>query len=599
MASKKAKMKAATSGATTATEVPSTAAPAMAAQPTLEVGSLYFKIGAAIAFLASFFVYLKTMAPSAPFWDAGEFVASAYTMGVPHSPGTPLYVVIGRVFTQLSAVLPFSIAGSVNFISVLVGAGAVLFAYLLIIRFLDYIMGKSTTVAETVVKVSGGLVGALFIAFSNTFWINAVEAEVYSMSVFLMAFMTWLALKWADNPTGEKSHAQIYLLFYLLALTVGLHLGTILVFSGIFFLILMTKEKSFSNTEFLIAVAGMAIFVADATLYRAGGLTLTLFAVLIVLLAFRYSQGKHTFAAVCTGLFLLGISVHLVLMIRSMHNPAIDEGNPETWRALYAVLRREQYPPTNIFERKASWAFQFQFFNGYFQQQFQMAASYVGKLNLGSVLPLALGIWGMVAHFAKHQKTFVVLMFTWIVMSLGMVIYLKFSDAEVRERDNFYLPAFYYFGLFIGIGAGSILNEIRRFFATRGTRSVLPVAVPALLLLALPVFAAKFNFHTHNRAGDIVCSEYAKNMLVGLEKNSILFTNGDNDTFPLWYIQEVENFRTDVRVVNLSLLNTPWYIEQLRDNDPKLNIAWADTDLNNLRPVRTKDGWVLIRDIAV
>jgi tetratricopeptide (TPR) repeat protein len=126
------------------------------------------------------------------------------------------------------------------------------------------------------------------------------------------------------------------------------------------------------------------------------------------------------------------------------------------------------------------------------------------------------------------------------------------------------------------------------------------VAVPAVILLVLPTFTLRAHFFQHNRSNDFVCAEYAKNMLVGLERGGIIFTNGDNDTFPLWYIQEVEKYRTDVRVVNLSLLNTPWYIKQLRDNEPKLDIRWSDTDLARLGPIKTKDGsWILVRDIGV
>jgi tetratricopeptide (TPR) repeat protein len=560
------------------------------------VGQLYFRMGAALAFLVSFLVYLITMAPSAPFWDAGEFIATAYTLGVPHSPGTPLYVLVGRVFTLLP--LPFSVAGKVNFISVVFGSLGVLVVYLLTVRFLDYVLGKSRTVADTVLKAAGALVGALFITFSHTYWANATESEVYAMSVFFMGFMTWLGLKWADNPTRTRAAAYIYLLFYLLALTVGLHLGTILAFSGVFFLVVMTRQKTFSNTQFLLACFGVAVFVADATLYRAGAVTLALLAAFVLALIFFYAQSKSTFAIACSLLFFLGISVHFYLKIRSGHNPSIDEADPETWRNLYAVLRREQYPPPDLLARKADFGFQLQHFNNYFQDQFKMAVAYVGKLNMGSVIPLALGIWGMVDHYAKHRKTFIVLFATWIVVSLGMIIYLNFSDAEVRERDYFYLPAFYYFAVFIGIGAASLMAEIRRF-AVRlglGTASLL---VPAVVFLALPLFTARAHFFAHDRSRDYVCREYAKNMLVGLEQNGIMFTNGDNDTFPLWYIQEVEKYRADVRVVNLSLLNTPWYIKQLRDNEPKVNIRWTDEELQRLQPIRAKDGWILVRDIGV
>lgn len=583
----------------------STASVSAPARPGVQIdlGQRYFYAGAVIATLISLVTYVRTMAPSASFWDSGEFIATSYILGVPHSPGTPLYVLVGRVFTMLP--LPFSIAGRVNFMSVLTGALGVLFAYLLIIRFLDHIIGRSVSVRDTLLKVVAGLVGALFITFSHTYWTNSTEAEVYAMSVFLMALTTWIGLKWSDNPTGPRSNLLIYLLFYLLALTVGLHLGTVLAFSGLFFFVLMTEQKSFGNGQFLLAFFAMAIFVVDATLIYAmfkqdaEMVTISLLVIFAALLFVEYGRTKSTFALTCTLLFLLGISVHYYLMIRSGHNPAIDEADPENWRNLYAVLRREQYPPANPLVRKAGWLFQFKHFNNYFQSQFQMASAYVGTLNIGSVVPLAMGIWGMVDHYSKHRKTFVMLFVTLVVVSLGMIVYLNFSDAEVRERDYFYLPAFYYFGIFIGIGAGSLLTELRNFAAKSGVGGNLPVVVAAVVLLAMPLFTAKHHYHMHDRSNDYVCPEYAKNLLAGLEENALIFTNGDNDTFPLWYIQEVEKYRKDIRVVNLSLLNTPWYIKQLKYNEPKVTIAWTDLEIENLRPIRTREGTFLIRDIGV
>jgi hypothetical protein len=274
---------------------------AVSVAPTEHYGERYFQVGAAIALLVSLVVFVRTMAPSAPFWDAGEFIATSYTLGIPHSPGTPLYVLIGRVFTLLP--LPFSIAGRVNFLSALAAAGAVVMMYLLVVRFLDKTMGKSKSVADTVIKVSGGLVGAFMAAFSNTFWANAVEAEVYTISIFIMGFMTWLALKWSDDPTRHSSMKYIYLLFYLSALSVGLHLGTVLAFVGIFLLILMTPQKSFSNKQFWLASAGMAIFMADATLYRHGDWTLAMMVLLSIVLIWYYMRTKSVFPAVCTALF--------------------------------------------------------------------------------------------------------------------------------------------------------------------------------------------------------------------------------------------------------------------------------------------------------
>ncbi len=554
-------------------------------------------IGAGAAFFISLALYVRTMQGGASFWDSGEFIAAAWRLGIPHSPGTPLYVLVGRVFALLP-IPGLGVAQQVNFLSAFCGAAGILFAYMLTVRFLDFTLGHSDSTSAAIVKVAGALTGALFLAFSDTYWTNSTEAEVYAMSNALMGFMMWLALKWGERPRSEKATYLVYLLFYLLALSVGFHLGTILVFSGIFFFILMTPERTFSTFEFLLACAGMAIFVADVTLYRNGQLTMVLLVLYALVLLWMQSR-KSSFALVTTLLFILGLSVHLYLLIRSAHNPNLDEGNPETWRALYAVLRREQYPPTHLFPRKADWGFQLGHFNGYFQTQFELARVYVGRLNLGSLLPIGLGVWGMVDQYVRHRKTFIMLFITLLVMSFGLIAFLNFSDSEVRERDYFYSPAFYFFAIFIGIGAASLLSEVRTL-VERGARRLSPVVVAlCVVFVSLPFVTAAHHFFSHDRSRNTVCPRYARNMLVGLEKNAIIFTNGDNDTFPLWYIQDVEGYRTDVRVVNLSLLNTPWYIRQLRDNEPRVPISWTDQQIDQLRPVPSKDGWLLIRDLGV
>jgi hypothetical protein len=231
--------------------------------------------------------------------------------------------------------------------------------------------------------------------------------------------------------------------------------------------------------------------------------------------------------------------------------------------------------------------------------QFQLFTAWVGKFNIGSLIPLALGMWGMVDQYTKNRKTFIMLFVTMVVVSLGLISFLNFSDAEVRERDYFYSPAFYYFAIYIGIGAASLLNELRGAFERQRANPVPVLYGLAVVLLILPVFTLKTHYFTHDRSNNYTCPVYARNMLIGLEKDAIIFTNGDNDTFPLWYIQEVEGFRTDVKVVNLSLLQTPWYIIQCKHNEPKTPITWTDEQIYRLTPVPTQDGWLMVRDLAV
>ena len=208
---------------------------------------------AAIVFLASFAVYVMTMAATVSFWDAGEFIAVSHILGIPHSPGTPLYVLVGRVFAMLP--LALSVAQRVNLLSAFTGALGVMMVYLIVSEVVRFMFGAASTAAGRIAAHTGGLVGAFFLTFSGTYWTDATEAEVYALSAFVMGLCTYLALKWlrahpdgdalADGGVDEKrSRGLILLIIYLLSLGIGFHLGTILVYGGIFLVILMVKELS-------------------------------------------------------------------------------------------------------------------------------------------------------------------------------------------------------------------------------------------------------------------------------------------------------------------------------------------------------------------
>jgi hypothetical protein len=381
----------------------------------------------------------------------------------------------------------------------------------------------------------------------------------------------------------------------MLSLGIGFHLGTVIVFGGIFLLFIMVKKKAFSNLELIAFTFGLAVVVADMTLHKQSQLTilgLVVFAVLVIWATI--SEGKFALAA--TGLFVLGISVHLYLYIRSGLNPAIDEVDPETWKSLYYHLRREQYPPINVFVRKASFLFQLSHFGNYFAEQFRLVGRVmIGSFNLGKAtiaIPTALGLYGILANFQRERRTWVMNFTNLALNSIGLIVFLNFSDHEVRERDYFYGGAFYFFAIFIGIGAAGFLHMLMEGAREKGEelgRAVIPLG---LILIICSIMPARYHWYQHNRSGNYIARDYAYNMLAGLEPDAIIFTNGDNDTFPLWYIQTVENFRTDVRVANRSLLNTPWYMKQLRDQEPKVPISLTDDEIERLRPIALRGGGV-------
>jgi tetratricopeptide (TPR) repeat protein len=582
---------------------------------------------ALLVFLIPLIVYVMTMAATTSFWDSGEFIASAYILGIPHSPGTPLYILVARVFTMLP--LPLSSAARVNFFSVLCGGLAVLMGYLIMVRTMRFMYPASKGGLSQFMVYAGAFVGSLYITFSDTFWRNATEAEVYSLSALLMGLCTVLALEWYGNPAGhanaavqkgfgegpgknarverekaldreersERSHARglVYLIVYLLALGIGFHLGTILVYGGIFLLFLLVKEKAFGNSELIVFTFGFAVLMADMMLHRSSGVTIAGLVIFAALVAWSTAT-RGRFALTASGLLVLGLSVHLYMYIRSHLDPSIDMVDPQTWKAMYAHLRREQYPPMNLFERKASFAFQIAHFGRYFRDQFQMFGDRrVGSFNLGAAataIPVAMGLLGIAANFGRERKTWVCNFMNLFINSLGLIVFLNFSSDEVRDRDYFYGGAFYFFAVFIGIGATSLLMTCAEYVKGKGKEAFGYVVPFGALLIGMSILPARHNWFSHNRSHYYIAQEYGYNVLAGLEPDAIIFTYGDNDTYPLWYIQNVEHFRTDVRVTNLSLLNTDWYIKQLRDRAPKVPIAMSDDEIEQLRPIELKDGGI-------
>jgi tetratricopeptide (TPR) repeat protein len=152
---------------------------------------------------------------------------------------------------------------------------------------------------------------------------------------------------------------------------------------------------------------------------------------------------------------------------------------------------------------------------------------------------------------------------------------------EVRDRDYFFTPGFIFMGILFGVASAFLLNKLKEKAAGRNG---LPRGVGIAILLLAAVIPSWSNWREHDRTGDYIPWDYAYNLLESCRPNSVLFTNGDNDTFPLWFMQQVEHIRTDVRVVNLSLVNTDWYVKQLKTHEPKLNIGFTEDEIKALEP---------------
>lgn len=187
--------------------------------------------------------------------------------------------------------------------------------------------------------------------------------------------------------------------------------------------------------------------------------------------------------------------------------------------------------------------------------------------NVFYLLPLLLGIIGLLwqAFVSKRGiEQFWVIFFLFFMTGIAIVLYLNQTPGQPRERDYAFAGSFYAYAIWIGFGVAALYNILKDFIAKKAPESKVAAAVACVLGIAVPLQMVSQTWDDHDRSGRYAARDFGMNYLSSLDPNAIIFTNGDNDTFPLWYAQEVEGYRTDVRVVNLSYLTTDWYANQLR-----------------------------------
>lgn len=551
----------------------------------------------------SFVAYLKTMAPTASFWDCGEFIACSYILGVPHPPGTPLFILIGRIFTLIP--LYGEIAARVNFISVLTSALTVWLCYLLIIKLVGSWHKSEPTLWMKVGKYVGAVVGSLFLAFSTTFWSNAVEAEVYGASMFLMLLLLYLGLVWMDKKKTPKGTKLLILISYLGFLSLGIHMTIFMVMPAIFLLVILVDRERLLDWRFWITGMVLMLVMHSVIPFLWGMAIWFVFSLLLM----GVSSQKRLWALACSIILvaMIAYTVQLFIPIRSSLDPAIDENDPDDWVSFKGFLERKQYGAesmiSRMFYRRGSWANQFgakerMGFWGFFREQY---------MERVWIIPLLLGLFGIWEQIRRRKREGVVLLFLLLACTVGLVLYMNFADGtkpdkitgeiihiEVRDRDYFFLPGFMFFALIMGLGVSALLAGLGSWFEkVKPTLAKPLVGVLSLIILALPIMPLQRGFTSHNnRSNNYLPYDYAYNLLNSCDKDAILFTNGDNDTFPLWFLQNVEKIRQDVRVVNLSLINTKWYIKQMK-HQWKVPISFTDKEIDRMGYTRTADGKVL------
>lgn len=586
-------------------------------------------------------VFLYTITPTLPFWDCGEFISCSYSLGVPHPPGTPLMILLGNMFVKIFFFIK-EVALRVNLFSAFTSALSAVMLFLISMKVFRRV-NPSPDRQEEIVNYATAFLTSFLASFLYSFWQSAVEAEVYNPALLMILTVIYLSLIWWDKLEESNDDKFVMLIIYIAVLSIGIHMLSLLALPGalVFFIIIAWRkyyDLSVSLIAFSIFFAFMYLAMTKEVLALLFlGLFLAVISVVVIDSLDKTRKVNYakifSYLGIYIVLILISISTYAVLIIRARQNPYINIAAPITMRELWDVFNRKQYGPMNLLPRKTDYGIgtfsamieQFKLYFKYYSWQFSpyfraeiLNPSSAVKIFSAVFMALvsATGLYGIFMHYKKEKKTFAMIFIIFLLLSAGLVTYLnlkyspsdpnvKHIEREVRERDYFYAPSYFMFMFFFAFGLRELILSLKKKRGEGFPLSISQIAVISfmVILAVTPIFA---NIHSNvNRRNNWIADEYAKNMLDTPIDNSVIFTNGDNDTYPLWFEQVVKNYRTlnrkegkGVMVCNLSLLNTPWYIKQMRSYG--VPVGLSDSEIDNLVPVRLENNEVLyIRDILI
>jgi hypothetical protein len=642
-----------------------------------------------IVFAIALLTYRLTIEQTASFWDCGEFIACAFKLQVPHPPGAPFFLLVGRLFSMFALGDVTRVAFWVNMLSVLCAAFTILFLFWTITLLTRKLSGKpddEMKPGDVILSMGAGVVGALAYTWSDSFWFSAVEAEVYAMSSFFTAIVIWAVFKWEKIENASEENRWLIFIAYLTGISIGVHLLNLVtipalalvyyfkkyprpgLFGGVMALMGGLVVLGIINSGIIPGLPTLAgkfeiFFVNTFGLpYKSGMIIFILLFLGSLVWGIRYAHQKEkVLLNTCLLSFafvLIGYASYLLVLVRSEYNPPINENNPSDVLSFVSYLKREQYESrpllygpsftsrpisqkrdTPVYQKKdgeyviQSYRYDYDYEPGssmllprmystqpghpqLYQQMTGLAEgqkptmaqnlSFMFSHQLGHMywryflwnfagresdvegagamlpwdviktypssiaqnrahnnffmLPLLLGLAGVIALYFKNKKEFLVLGLLFLLTGVALVIYLNSPPVEARERDYIYVGSFYIFCMWIGLGVVAVADGIRKWSGNASKSAVFA----SVVCLVVPVMMVFKGWDNHNRSNRYHSVDFAKNLLNSCAPNAILFTGGDNDTFPLWYAQEVEGFRTDVRVCVQTFLGTDWYISQLK-----------------------------------
>ena len=548
--------------------------------------------------------YVWTLAPTVTFWDAGEFIATSKILGIPHPPGTPLFTLMVRVWAYFVPIGEYAYRS--NLMTAVFSAAGAGFWFLVTVQTLR-LVEDATANRDKIFAVGGATAAAILSAYAFTVWQNSNETEVYMVAAFSIAATAWLAWVWRESRGKPRAPHILLLAFFLAAVSLGNHLLALLIgpaFLAYMAHVIKTQPLELEDGrkaewgQWSVLVGGWALLIGTGL----GNSNLLLLGGLLFLIASVYAStiGGIRFATTVLLVAVFGASTYLFLYVRANVGPFINEADPSTWSSLWDVIQRKQYPPRSPIDNPifpsgpgnpgrslTIIGLQVQNYLQYFDWQWSNGLARTKPVFAGIRLPFtllftALGIYGLSVVKERDRSMFWLLLFIFLMTGPVLMGYMNFKPGyslgwdkfpdlemhEVRERDYFFTVSFQVWGILAGIGLAGLYRNLRQRLESGGG-GLAGVGRASAVVLGVALLPVVLNFTAASRRHGpeaYLARDFAYNLLQSAEPYGIVFTNGDNDTFPLWYLQEAEGVRQDVSVVNLSLGNTDWYVRQLRDN---------------------------------
>ncbi|MGH7583751.1 MAG: glycosyltransferase family 117 protein, partial [Gemmatimonadales bacterium] len=552
---------------------------------------------AAATAVVIFAIYALTLSPTTAFWDTSEYIAAAKVLGIPHPPGNPLFVVLAHVWGLLPIAANY--AKRINYFAAFTSAAGAGFWFLIAERWLRRILPARGP------RLAAAFAGIFAAAVTWTVWNQStVNEKVYTVSMLSIALIVWCMVLWADMPDSPRRNGLLILAAYLTALTSTNHQMGVLALPAIGMYVLLVEPR-LRLKPWVMLMAWVLIFGASGILGDALTVLLnggTFSNPVWALTSKTTMDGASAINALIRITALLGVVAigawgivrdrrnpllyvgvlaviaglalnYVWLPLRAAQHPALNEGEPTGFfsQALSDVLNRVQYAKAPVTQRMSPFSAQLSMYWHYWSWQWSRDIG--GLKTLATGIFTALCAWGATKLVRRERRGGVVAATMLITLTVLLIFYLNFRyqygtpgipgvDQEVRQRDYFFVASFAFSGVLLAAGFAAAIRAVADWLGDRvGEPRRWIAGTPVLLLALIPLIGNRLSAPRNH---ETLAGDFAVDMLQSVAPYGILITQGDNDTFPLWFAQEVLGVRRDVTLANLSLMSTDWHLNQLK-----------------------------------